>query len=97
MSGMGLRFTWDPHKAVANFRKHGVSFYEAVTAFADPLSITVPDVDHSVSDLRFVLIGQSTREHLLVVVHAERDESDIRLISARLASRRERHTYEEED
>lgn len=94
---MGLRFSWDPDKAVANFRKHGVSFYEAVTAFADPFSITVPDVDHSVSELRFVLIGQSAREHLLVVVHAERDESDIRLISARLASRRERHTYEEED
>ena len=94
---MGLRFTWDPHKAVANFRKHGVSFNEAVTAFADPFSITVPDVDHSVSELRFVLIGRSTREHLLVVVHVERDESDIRLISARQASRRERHTYEEED
>ncbi len=94
---MGLRFTWDPHKAVANFRKHGVSFNEAVTAFADPFSITVPDVDHSVSELRFVLIGRSTREQLLVVIHAERDESDIRLISARLASRRERHTYEEED
>jgi uncharacterized DUF497 family protein len=94
---MGLRFSWDPHKAVANFRKHGVSFHEAATAFADPHSITMPDVDHSVSERRFVLLGRSNREHLLVVVHAEREESEIRIISARLASRRERHTYEEED
>ena len=94
---MELRFTWDPRKAVANFRKHGVSFHEAATSFADPFSITVPDIDHSVPERRFVLIGLSIREQLLVVVHAEREESDIRLISARLASRRERHTYEEED
>jgi uncharacterized protein len=47
---MSLRFTWDPAKAAANLRKHGVSFMEASTAFADPLSITIPDPDHSVGE-----------------------------------------------
>ena len=93
---MGLRFSWDPRKAAANVRKHGVSFDEASTAFADPLSITVPDPDHSDDDTRFLLVGQSLRHRILVVIHAERSESDIRLISARPASRRERRIYEED-
>ena len=93
---MGLRFTWDPRKASANLRKHGVSFDEASTAFADPLSITVPDPDHSDDETRFLLVGQSLRQRILVVIHAERSESVIRLVSARLASRRERRIYEED-
>lgn len=76
--------------------KHGVSFDEASTAFADPLSITVPDPDHSARESRFLLVGRSTQHRILVVVHAERGESDIRLISARPASRLERRTYEED-
>ena len=92
---MGMRFNWDPRKASANVKKHGVSFDEASTAFADPLSITVPDPDHSTDETRFLLIGRSVRHRMLVVIHAERSESDIRLISARLASRRERRIYEE--
>lgn len=93
---MGLHFSWDPRKAAANHRKHGVSFEEASTAFADPLSITVADPDHSQDESRFVLIGRSSRERVVVVVHAERGEVEIRLISARLASRSERHQYEED-
>ena len=93
---MALRFIWDARKAAANFRKHGVSFDEASTAFADPLSITVPDPDHSAAEERFVLIGRSLKDRLLVVIHAERAESEIRLISARPAGRRERHDYEED-
>ena len=93
---MPLRFTWDPRKAATNLRKHGVSFPEAATAFADPLSITVPDPDHSSSEERFVLIGASERSRLLVVIHAERGADEIRLISARPASRSERHQYEED-
>ena len=93
---MALRFGWDPRKAAANLRKHGISFDEASTAFADPLSITVPDPDHSADEGRFLLVGLSLRHRLLVVIHAERSESDIRLISARLASRRERRIYEED-
>jgi len=92
---MALRFSWDPKKAASNVRDHGVSFEEAVTAFGDPLSITIPDPIHSESEDRFVLVGLSANSRLLVVVHAERDDDEIRIISARLASRRERNQYEE--
>ena len=92
---MGMRFSWDPRKAAANVRKHGVSFDEASTAFGDPLSITIPDPAHSDDETRFLLVGQSAVHRMLVVVNAELSETDIRLLSARLASRRERHLYEE--
>ena len=91
---MAIGFSWDPRKAASNDRKHGVSFEEAVTAFGDPLSLTVPDPKHSGSENRFVLLGISANSRLLVVAHVERGD-DIRLISARLASRRERIEYEE--
>lgn len=91
---MDLEFEWDPRKAAANRRKHGVSFEEAMTAFADPHSITIPDPDHSEDEDRFILIGRSTVQRLLVVVHLERGVR-LRLISARLAARRERRSYEE--
>ncbi len=93
---MDLRFTWDPAKAAANMRKHRISFPEAVTAFGDPLSISVPDPDHSsVGEERGLLIGRTERQRLVVVVHLEGADV-IRLISARLATRPERKTYEEE-
>jgi uncharacterized protein len=92
---MGLRFTWAPKKAAANLRKHGVGFPEAATAFADPHSITIADPDHSADEERFVLIGHSDRRRLVVVAHVERGDL-IRIISTRLASRRERNTYEED-
>jgi uncharacterized DUF497 family protein len=92
---MSLRFTWDPAKAAANRRKHGVDFREAMTAFADAHSLTIPDPDHSESEERWILIGQSDRQRLLVVSHIEHDDL-VRLINARLASRSERKTYEEE-
>jgi len=91
---MPLRFEWDARKAQANLRKHGVSFAEAATAFEDPLSLTIPDPDHSAVEERFVLIGQSRHQHLVVVAHVERDAT-IRIISARPATRRERTSYEE--
>ena len=92
---MGLRFTWDPRKDAANVRKHGVTFREVSTAFADPLSVTVADPDHSVGEQRFVLIGISHRRRLLVVAHTERGDT-IRIINARPATRHERRSYEEE-
>ena len=92
---MSLQFTWDLRKAASNLRKHGVGFPEAATAFADPLSLTIPDPDHSVREERFVLIGQSERRRLVVVAHMERGDL-IRIISARPATRHERKTYEEE-
>jgi uncharacterized protein len=91
---MSLQFTWDPQKAASNLRKHRVGFPEAATAFADQLSLTIPDPDHSVGEERFVLIGQSERRRLVVVAHVERGDL-IRIISARPATRPERKTYEE--
>jgi uncharacterized DUF497 family protein len=91
---MALGFSWDARKAASNERKHGVIFEEAVTVFGDPLSLTVPDPEHSESENRFVVLGLSANSRLLVVAHVERGD-DIRIISARLASRRERIEYEE--
>jgi uncharacterized DUF497 family protein len=93
---MAIGFSWDSRKAPGNERKHGVSFEEAVTAFGDLLSITIPDPDHSVDENRFVLIGLSDKDRLLVVAHVERGD-DTRIINARLATRRERTKYEEGD
>ncbi|MGO8674203.1 MAG: BrnT family toxin [Capsulimonadaceae bacterium] len=92
---MALRFEWNPNKARGNISKHAVSFQDAVTAFADPLSVTIPDPAHSNNEARVVLMGMSARRQLLVVVHTERSGS-IRIISARAATRREREQYEEE-
>ena len=91
---MALLFEWDPRKARRNLTIHGVSFDEASTAFQDPLSQTIADPLHSEDEKRFVLLGRSHRNRLLVVVHTERGDQ-IRLISARLADNRERVRYEE--
>jgi uncharacterized protein len=93
---MSMAFELDPDKAATNAQKHGVRFEEAATAFADPLSITIRDPDHSIRDERYIPIGRSLVSSLLVVVHLERGVS-VRLISARLATRRERRAYEESD
>ena len=84
-----------PGKGAANRRKHGIDLAEAATAFGDPLSLTVPDPDHSEGEERYLLLGRSERDRLLVVVHVERAADKIRLISARPATRRERRQYEE--
>lgn len=89
-----MRFEWDPAKAEANFRKHGVSFDEAVTVFDDPLAITYTDPDHSESERREITIGASGRNRLLIVSHMDR-RGTIRIISARKATRKERRIYEE--
>jgi uncharacterized protein len=94
---MGLRFEWDRAKARRNFRNHHVSFEEATTAFADELSLTVSDPLHSVDELRFLLLGETSRGRLVVVAFTEPgpDIDIVRLISARLADRSERHDHEE--
>lgn len=84
-------FAWDDAKAASNLVKHGVSFEEAATAFEDPHSLTIPDVRHAD---RFVLLGYSQQQRMLVVVHAER-RATIRIISARTATPREKRDYEE--
>ena len=92
---MGYNFEWDPEKAEANLSKHGVSFAEAVTAFGDPLSMNMPDPDHSETEQRFIVLGMSDSYRLLVVSYTERPPRT-RIISARLAIRHERRQYEEE-
>jgi len=88
-----VRFEWDPEKAKKNLKKHGVSFEEAVTVFYDPLSATFDDPDHSVGEYRYITIGLSSRDRLLVVAHAERGES-LRIINARTATAHERKKHE---
>ena len=93
MDHAGDRFEWDPAKAEANLRKHGVSFEEARTIFLDPLARTMPDPRHSLGERRFVCIGMANNGRLLVVPHAER-KGRLRIISAREAVRQERRIYE---
>jgi uncharacterized DUF497 family protein len=91
---MGLTFTWDAAKAASNLAKHKVSFEEAATVFGDPLSSTIPDPDQSLGEARLLILGLSYRSRLLVVSHAESTDN-IRIISARLATRRERQSDEQ--
>jgi len=87
-----LRFTWDPRKAAANRRKHGVTFEEATTVFVDPLALVVADAMHA---HRALIIGESVMRRTLVTVFAERSASEIRIISARRTTKHERKRYEE--
>ncbi len=91
---MVLKFEWDPEKAARNLAKHGVSFEEGATAFGDPLGRIESDPRHSMGEERSVLLGFSRGQRFLAVMFADRGEV-IRLISARLATRRERREYEE--
>ena len=88
-----MQFEWDPNKATNNIAKHEISFNEASTVFADPLSLTFSDPDHSRSEDRYVTIGESMQRNLLIISHTDRDQR-IRIISARKATRRERRIYE---
>jgi uncharacterized DUF497 family protein len=90
----GIAFEWDRRKDSANQRKHGVGFVEATTVFDDPLSITIPDPDHTIDEERVVIVVMSSERSLLIVVHTIRGER-IRLISARPATKHERRNYEE--
>jgi hypothetical protein len=89
-----LRFEWNRRKAESNLAKHGVSFEEAGTVFGDPLAQIIDDPRHSTGEQRSILLGQSDRSRLLVVLFTER-RGAIRLISARKATPRERRRHEE--
>ncbi len=89
-----MDFAWDDAKAESNERKHGVTFTEAMTVFADPLSVTGYDPRHAETEDRFLTMGVSTGGRLLVVSHADRGDM-VRIISAREATRRERKDYED--
>lgn len=88
-----MKFEWDPAKAAANLRKHGVSFEVAARAFEDELSATFPDPDHSRGETRLITYGLGIDGKLLVVSHTERGGT-IRIISARVATSKERKRYE---
>ncbi len=87
-----MRLRYDPAKAAANFRKHGVSFADAEGVFQDPLAVTQEDPDAE-GERRFIAVGLGSAAELLVVVYAMHDD-EVRLISARRATRKERKTYE---
>lgn len=89
-----MEFEWDLQNAAKNLQNHKVAFTEAATVFGDPLSITVPDPDHSTEEDRFIIVGQSYRRRLLMVSFAEHGDR-IRIISARELTRAERRAYEE--
>jgi uncharacterized protein len=89
-----LRFTWDSTKAERNLRKHGVSFAEASSVFGDRLALDIDDPVHSENEFRYVILGNSDRRRLLVVVYTEPKTDTIRIISARRAAPHERRDYE---
>jgi len=95
---MELVFEWDTKKAKANLRKHKVSFEEAKTIFNDPRLITFSDEEHSEAEERFISIGMSATNRVLLAVHTEREETEdlliIRIISCRIATASERRVYE---
>ena len=90
-----MNFEWDPEKAARNLGKHGISFEEAATVFGDPLSITYYDPAHSVGESRYITLGMSRSGRLLIVAHTDRGEN-IRIISARQTTQRERKQHEED-
>ncbi len=89
-----MQFEWDPAKATKNLHKHKVSFAEAATVFADDFSVTIYDPDHSEEEERYIIIGVSQNNRLLMISHTEYDDR-IRLISARKLTLAEREAYEE--
>jgi uncharacterized protein len=89
-----MRFDWDEAKAARNLAKHGVSFQEAGTIFRDTLGWTYPDVLHSEFEQRWITVGMSDERRILVVAHTAKGET-IRIINARVATRKERRFYEE--
>jgi hypothetical protein len=92
-------FDWDPNKATANRRKHGVSFELAATVFIDRLALSIHDMEHSENEERWVTLGQADNGQLLVVAHTHQETSTqaamIRIISARTATRNEQRNYEQ--
>ncbi len=92
---MKLQFEWAPEKAKINLKKHQVSFEQASTIFADPMFITFLDEEHSIDEERYITIGISKTNHLLLVAHTDR-LGKVRIISARKVTKNERRFYEEE-
>jgi len=97
---MQYRFQWDPIKAQRNLEKHGVSFREAEGIFSDPMALTIFDEEHSLVEERWITLGVTSNDQYLLVVHTideDVDIVDVRIISARRATKQEIRCYEEED
>jgi uncharacterized DUF497 family protein len=92
---MAVRFEWDAEKAKLNLGKHRVSFDEASTVFNDPLARIFDDPDHSLTEYREIIVGQSLSGRLLLVCFVEVTEAVIRIVSARELTKSERKDYEE--
>lgn len=96
--GFAYHFEWDVAKAKSNRHKHGLSFDEAVAVFSDPLMLSIPDIVHSETEERWVTLGMSQNNQLIVVIHTFDDSgiesATIRIISARPATKHERRQYE---
>jgi uncharacterized DUF497 family protein len=88
-------YEWDPKKAADNLKSHKVSFDEAVTVFTDPMALTFDDPDHSLDERRYITIGTSNKQRILFLSHADQGEDRVRIISARSATPREAHAYQE--
>ena len=92
-----MKFQWAPVKEKANIQKHGITFEQASYVFSDPYALSKYDEDHSVEEDRWVLLGKSLNEVILVVVHTFKDRGGVecvRIISARKATPNERKEYE---
>ncbi len=89
-----MEFKWDKNKAERNQKKHGIKFSDATTVFGDPLEISINDPAHSIGEYRFLSIGKSGQGQLLVVSYTEKEQNHIRIISARLATKKEQKNYE---
>lgn len=89
-----MKFEWNQSKAVSNLKKHGVSFEEAKTVFDNPLAVIFDDEAHSVDEQREIIIGHSRQNRLLLIAFTARS-GNVRIISARLATRNEREDYEQ--
>ena len=88
-----MQIEWDVEKAASNFDKHGVSFEEAETVFRDPFAVIFDDEVDSIEEQREIILGHSTHNRLLLVCFVERGD-EVRLFSARPATRKERQDYE---
>jgi uncharacterized DUF497 family protein len=92
-----MQFEWNPEKAEANLKKHGVSFEEAQTVFGDFLARIFNDEEHSFEEKRNGIVGHSTKKRLLIISFTEKENDTIRIISARETTPRERRKYEDEN
>ncbi len=88
-----MGYEWDDKKAEVNKKKHGVSFAEAATAFQDSNALELFDVDSSSYGNRWILVGLSAKNRILLVVFVEKQKNSIRIISARKAERDEVDQY----